>query len=109
MSVTFYYFCHAARRLYANECIAPSDKDRAEDKRQIERIYNDVTTGALRKKRGAADLDLSDSDYDEEARRRAKRNREAKLRRALLADERIEKIGMTSLSLASYTLLLPIY
>ncbi|KAI9887172.1 MAG: hypothetical protein M1823_000999 [Watsoniomyces obsoletus] len=74
-----------------------ADKDRAEDKRRIEQIYNDVTTGALRRKRGAGnnggDYDLSDSDYDQEVRLRMKRREEAKLRRALLADENIEKIA----------------
>ena len=70
-----------------------SDKDRADDKRQIEKIYRDVTTGILRKKRGAADLDLSDSDYEEDARRRMKRNKEMRLRKALLVDEHVEKIG----------------
>lgn len=68
------------------------DKDRAEDKKQIEKIYRDVTTGMFRRKRGT-DLDLSDSDYDEEARRRMKRRKEMKLRKALFADEHVEKIG----------------
>lgn len=49
-------------------------------------------TGGLRKRRGT-ELDLSDSDDDEEARRRMKRRKEMKLRKALLADEHIEKIG----------------
>lgn len=46
----------------------------------------------LRRKRGA-DYDLSDSDDGGEARRRMKRKQEAKLRKALLEDERIGKIA----------------
>jgi mediator of replication checkpoint protein 1 len=46
----------------------------------------------LRRKRGA-DYDLSDSDDDGEARRRMKRKEFAKMRKALLADERIGKIA----------------
>ncbi|KAI9782633.1 MAG: hypothetical protein M1816_001747 [Peltula sp. TS41687] len=69
-----------------------ANKDRADDKRQIEKIYRDVTMGMLRRKRGT-DLDLSDSDYDEEARRITKRRKEERSRRALLADEHVEKIA----------------
>lgn len=46
----------------------------------------------LRRKRGA-DYDLSDSDDDDEARRRMKQKEFAKMRKALLADERIGKIA----------------
>jgi mediator of replication checkpoint protein 1 len=46
----------------------------------------------LRRKRGA-DYDLSDSDDGGEARRRMKRKEFAKMRKALLADERIGKIA----------------
>lgn len=46
----------------------------------------------LRRKRGA-DYSLSDSDDDGEARRRMKRKEFAKMRKALLADERIGKIA----------------
>ena len=46
----------------------------------------------LRRKRGA-EYDLSDSDDDGEARRRMKRKEFAKMRKALLADERIGKIA----------------
>lgn len=72
--------------------LCSSDKDRADDKRKVEKMYG-LATGAFRRRRGGADLDLDDSDYDEEARRRAKRLEEAKLRRALLADENVERIG----------------
>jgi mediator of replication checkpoint protein 1 len=46
----------------------------------------------LRRKRGA-DYDLSDSDDDGEARRKMKRKEFAKMRKALLSDERIGKIA----------------
>lgn len=46
----------------------------------------------LRKKRGA-DFDLSDSDDDAEARRKRKRIEFAKMRKALLADEKVGKIA----------------
>jgi mediator of replication checkpoint protein 1 len=46
----------------------------------------------LRRKRGA-DYDLSDSDDDGEARRRMKRKEFARMRKALLEDERIGKIA----------------
>ena len=60
-----------------------------------------MTTGALRRRR-SDELDLSDSDYGEEARRRIKRREESKMRRALLAaDENMGKIGKQYLQLAS--------
>ncbi len=58
----------------------------------MEKLYKDITNGMLRRKRGA-DYDLSDSDDGGEARRRMKRKEFAKMRKALLADERIGKIA----------------
>lgn len=50
----------------------------------------DITTGALRRRRNADDdLDLDDSDDERLARRREKQREFAKMRRALLADEKI--------------------
>lgn len=69
-----------------------SDHERASDAKQVEKLYNDVTKGMLRRKRGA-DYDLSDSEDDGEARRRMKRKEFAKMRKALLSDERIGKIA----------------
>lgn len=69
-----------------------SDRERANDEKQIEKLYNDISKGMLRRKRGA-DYDLSDSDDGGEARQRRKRAAEAKLRKALLADEKIGKIA----------------
>lgn len=69
-----------------------SDHERASDEKAVERLYNDITKGMLRRKRGA-DYDLSDSDDGGEAKRRMKRREFAKMRKALLADERIGKIA----------------
>jgi mediator of replication checkpoint protein 1 len=68
------------------------DKERLSDEKQVERLFKDITNGTLRRKRGA-DYDLSDSDDDGEARRRMKRKEFAKMRKALLEDERIGKIA----------------
>lgn len=69
-----------------------SDRERANDEKQVEKLYKDITSGMMRRKRGA-DYDLSDSDDGGEARRRMKRKDFAKMRKALLADERIGKIA----------------
>lgn len=47
----------------------------------------------LRRKRGGADYDLSDSDDGGEAKRRMKRRQFAKMQKALFADERISKVA----------------
>ncbi|KAI9743924.1 MAG: hypothetical protein M1818_002658 [Claussenomyces sp. TS43310] len=69
-----------------------ADKERANDEKQVERLFRDITNGTLRRKRGA-NYDLSDSDDDGEARRRMKQKEFAKMRKALLEDERIGKIA----------------
>lgn len=58
----------------------------------MEKLYKDVTTGMLRRKRGA-DYDLSDSDDGGEARRRMKRRNFEKMRKALYADEAVKKMA----------------
>ncbi|KAI1331782.1 hypothetical protein F5Y16DRAFT_359242 [Xylariaceae sp. FL0255] len=74
-----------------------ADRARAEDAAQVDKLFRDITTGMLRKKRRAGgdghDFDLSDSDDGGEARRRMKRRQFAKMQKALFADERIEKIA----------------
>ncbi|KAF8865152.1 hypothetical protein BDZ45DRAFT_669045 [Acephala macrosclerotiorum] len=69
-----------------------ADRERASDEKQVEKLFKDITNGTLRRKRGA-DLDLSDSDDGGEAKKRRKRKEFAKMRKALLADERIGKIA----------------
>lgn len=56
------------------------------------KLFKDLNSGGLRRKRGA-EFDLSDSDDDGEARRRAKRREFAKMRKALFENERIGKIA----------------
>ncbi|KAG9235056.1 MRC1-like domain-containing protein [Amylocarpus encephaloides] len=69
-----------------------ADRERATDEKVVEKLYKDITNGMLRRKRGA-DYDLSDSDDGGEARKRRKRAEFAKMRKALLSDERIGKIA----------------
>jgi mediator of replication checkpoint protein 1 len=68
------------------------DRERANDEKEVERLFKDITTGMLRRKRGA-DYDLSDSDDDGEARRRMKRRQFAKMQKALFSDERVKKMA----------------
>ncbi|KPM46236.1 hypothetical protein AK830_g363 [Neonectria ditissima] len=69
-----------------------ADRERADDEKQVDKLFKDITTGMLRRKRGA-DYDLSDSDDDGEARRRMKRRQFAKMQKALFSDERVKKIA----------------
>ena len=69
-----------------------SDKERVSDEKAIEKLHKDITTGALRRKRGA-DFDLSDSDDAVERRQRRKRQEFARMQKALLEDERVKKIA----------------
>jgi len=76
--------------------ISLSDEERKEDEKRVEKLYKDIANGGLRRKRGADQGDLWDSDDEDEAavRRRAAKQKEfAKMRKALLADEKIGKIG----------------
>ncbi|OIW28518.1 hypothetical protein CONLIGDRAFT_681472 [Coniochaeta ligniaria NRRL 30616] len=68
------------------------DRERASDEKQVEKLFKDITTGMLRRKRGA-DYDLSDSDDGGEAKRRMKRRQFAKMQKALFSDERISKVA----------------
>lgn len=70
-----------------------SDRERASDEKQVEKLFHDITTGMLRRKRNGNWDDLSDSDDGGEARRRMKRRKFAKAQRALMADERISKVA----------------
>ncbi|KKZ62143.1 hypothetical protein EMCG_03387 [[Emmonsia] crescens] len=74
-----------------------ANHSRQQDEQQVNKLMRDITTGALRRRRGAGgdDLDLSDSDDERlAARRRAKRREFAKMRKALLADEKIGQIAV---------------
>ncbi|KAI0394082.1 hypothetical protein F5Y17DRAFT_429369 [Xylariaceae sp. FL0594] len=73
-----------------------ADREREADAAQVDKLFRDITTGMLRKRRRGGDghdFDLSDSDDGGEARRRLKRQKFAKMQKALFADERIGKIA----------------
>ena len=71
-----------------------ADRERKNDEAAVSKLLKDITTGALRRKRGANDeLDLSDEEDDVARRREAKRREFAKMRRELLKDEAVGKIA----------------
>ena len=70
----------------------PRNNERARDEKDIAKLYKDINSGMLRRKRGA-EFDLSDSDDDAEARQRRKRREFAKMRKALLENENVGKIA----------------
>ncbi|GIJ99369.1 hypothetical protein Aspvir_001499 [Aspergillus viridinutans] len=64
------------------------------DEKQVAKLMRDITTGALRRRRHADDeFDLDDSDDELLARRRQKQREFARMRKALLADEKIGEIA----------------
>ncbi|KAJ5555654.1 hypothetical protein N7535_008088 [Penicillium sp. DV-2018c] len=68
--------------------------DRKRDEKDVAKLMRDITTGALRRRKNADDdLDLDDSDDELLARRREKQREFAKMRRALLADEKIGELA----------------
>ncbi|KAL1878278.1 hypothetical protein Daus18300_002196 [Diaporthe australafricana] len=70
-----------------------ADRARADDEKQVDKLFKDITTGMLRRKRGAGEFDLDDEDDGGEARRRMKRRQFAKMQKALFTDERISKVA----------------
>lgn len=71
-----------------------SEHERAEDAKQTDKLFNDITRGVLRRKRGRPNYgDLSDSDDGGEANRRRKRREFAAMQKALYADERVSKVA----------------
>jgi mediator of replication checkpoint protein 1 len=70
------------------------DKERKQDEAAVSKLLKDITTGALRRKRGVGDeLDLSDEEDEAARRREAKRREFARMRRELLKDEAVGKIA----------------
>ncbi|KAL5594465.1 hypothetical protein BROUX41_001398 [Berkeleyomyces rouxiae] len=67
-----------------------NERERLAEEAHVQKLYKDITTGGLRRKRGA-NYDLSDSESDGERRRRIKRRQFEKMQRELLANERIRK------------------
>ena len=71
-----------------------ADRERAQDEQAVNKLYKDITTGGLRRKRGVAnDLDLSDEEDAAARRREAKRREYNKMRRELFKDEAVNKIA----------------
>ena len=71
-----------------------ADRERKDDEAAVSKLMKDITTGGLRRKRGANDdLDLSDEEDVTARRREAKRREFAKMRRELLKDEAVGKIA----------------
>ena len=73
-----------------------SEKEREENEAGVSKLYKDINSGALRRKRGAgADFDdLEDSDDDHAARQARKQREFARMRKALLeGDSNIVKIA----------------
>lgn len=67
---------------------------RDRDEKDVAKLYKDITTGALRRRRGGDDdFDLDDSDDERLAHRREKQREFAKMRRALLADDKIGQLA----------------
>ncbi|KAJ5639489.1 uncharacterized protein N7484_007351 [Penicillium longicatenatum] len=69
--------------------------DRNRDEKDVAKLLKDITTGALRRRRGGGDdeFDLDDSDDEHQARRREKQREFAKMRKALLADDKIGELA----------------
>ncbi|OJJ48714.1 hypothetical protein ASPZODRAFT_14840 [Penicilliopsis zonata CBS 506.65] len=64
------------------------------DEKQVAKLLKDITTGALRRRRGGDDdFDLDDSDDEQAARRRRKQREFAKMRKALMADEKVGELA----------------
>ncbi|KAK4201427.1 MRC1-like domain-containing protein [Triangularia verruculosa] len=70
-----------------------ADRERAADEKQVNKLFHDITTGLLRRKRAGNWDELDDEDDGGEALRRMKRRQFAKMQRALFADERISKVA----------------
>lgn len=71
-----------------------AEKERDDDQKNVNRLFKDLKSGGLRRKRGAGGvLDLSDSEDEEERRRAVRRRNEARLRKLLLEDQNISQIG----------------
>jgi mediator of replication checkpoint protein 1 len=75
-----------------------AEKDLADNEKGIDKLYRDITTGGLRKRKAVGVDELSDDSDDEAQERMRQKQREfAKMRKALLEDENLGKIGNSSL------------
>lgn len=71
-----------------------AEKSRVQDEAQTSKLYKDLMSGALRRKRGNNAFEL-DSDEDDQLveRRRRRQREEARKRKLLLQDETLDKLG----------------
>ncbi|CAD0094025.1 unnamed protein product [Aureobasidium vineae] len=71
-----------------------AEKSRVQDEAQTSKLYKDLMSGALRRKRGINAFEL-DSDEDDQVveRRRRRQREEARKRKLLLQDETLGKLG----------------
>ncbi|GME62677.1 hypothetical protein GTA08_BOTSDO03109 [Neofusicoccum parvum] len=77
-----------------------AEKEKIEDEKRIDKLYKDITNGAFRRKRGGDFDSLDDSDDEAAERRRRKQHEFARMRKALLEDEKIGKIAENPKKLA---------
>ncbi|KAF2465558.1 uncharacterized protein BDR25DRAFT_295138 [Lindgomyces ingoldianus] len=70
-----------------------AEKAKADDEKNINQLYKDIMSGALRKGRGGGAFDVSDDEDEAEQRRRKKQQEFQLMRKALVADERIGKLA----------------
>lgn len=70
-----------------------SEKAKKDDEKNINQLYKDIMSGNLRKRAGADAFDISDDEDEAEMRRRKKQAQFRQMTKALIADERIGKIG----------------
>ncbi|KAF2874442.1 MRC1-like domain-containing protein [Massariosphaeria phaeospora] len=68
-------------------------RSKADDEKNINQLYKDITTGGLRKKAGGNAFEMSDSEDEAQLRQRKKQMDYKKMTKALLADDRIGKIA----------------
>ncbi|KAH8423390.1 uncharacterized protein LDX57_001148 [Aspergillus melleus] len=67
---------------------------RTTDEKQVAKLMRDITTGALRRRKGPDDeFDLDDSDDELLARRRQKQREFARMRNALMADGKVGELA----------------
>ncbi|KAI5244681.1 hypothetical protein E4T43_03661 [Aureobasidium subglaciale] len=71
-----------------------AEKSRVQDEAQTSKLYKDLMSGALRRKRGNNAFELDSDEDDQHVERRRRRQREeARKRKLLLQDETLGKLG----------------
>jgi mediator of replication checkpoint protein 1 len=78
---------------YATLLTVYSEKEQAQDKKDMEQLYKDIMNGGLRKRRGGDAFDVSDDEDEAEQLRRRKQMQFRQMTKALIADENIGKLA----------------